>query len=148
VRIQGEEILVRAHIRSLDLYSGHADGPELAAWIADRRPVRRAPFLVHGETAAIQAMKVRSAPILQGIPMVMPALDAGFELAESGARELGTMKPPRLPPEKPGHMDWHNDLSRLMLDIAASIDQAADERAESVVIRRLRRALDVTEDPD
>ena len=31
VRIQGDEIKVRARLRSLDLYSGHADAPELAA---------------------------------------------------------------------------------------------------------------------
>ncbi len=34
VRIQGDEIAVRARIRSLDLYSGHADGPELVDWIS------------------------------------------------------------------------------------------------------------------
>jgi metallo-beta-lactamase family protein len=31
VRIHGEEIKVRARMRTLDLYSGHADGPELKA---------------------------------------------------------------------------------------------------------------------
>ena len=38
VRIQGEEIKVAARIRRIDEYSGHADGPELARWIAARRP--------------------------------------------------------------------------------------------------------------
>ena len=38
VRIQGEEIKVAARIRRVDEYSGHADGPELARWIASRRP--------------------------------------------------------------------------------------------------------------
>ena len=33
VRIQGDEFKVKARIRAIDLYSGHADGPELAAWI-------------------------------------------------------------------------------------------------------------------
>ena len=36
VRIQGEEFAVRARIRSLDLYSGHADGTELRDWIKER----------------------------------------------------------------------------------------------------------------
>ena len=49
VRIQGEVIKVAARIRRIDEYSGHADGPELARWIAARRPVRRGVFLVHGE---------------------------------------------------------------------------------------------------
>ena len=45
VRIQGEVIKVDARIRRIDEYSGHADGPELARWIAARRPVRRGVFL-------------------------------------------------------------------------------------------------------
>ena len=49
VRIQGNEIKVAATIRTIDEYSGHADGSELARWIAERRPIRRGLFLVHGE---------------------------------------------------------------------------------------------------
>ncbi len=52
VRIQGEEIKVAARIRRIDDYSGHADGPELARWIAARRPIQRGVFLVHGEEPA------------------------------------------------------------------------------------------------
>ena len=59
VRIQGEEIEVRARIRSLDLYSGHADGPELAEWMAKRKPVRCGVFLVHGEDEAMAGLRAR-----------------------------------------------------------------------------------------
>ena len=52
VRIQGEEIKVAARIRRIDDYSGHADGSELARWIAARRPIRRGLFLIHGEEPA------------------------------------------------------------------------------------------------
>ncbi len=75
----------------------------------------------------------------------MPSLDDSYELTGSGARPVGAKKPPRLAPDKPGHTDWHNDVSRLVLDIAASIDQAADERAKGVIVRRLRRALESAE---
>ena len=142
VRIQGEEVLVRARIRSLDLYSGHADGPELAAWVAERRPLRQALFLVHGETGAIEALRARCLPLLPEAQIAMPALDAGYELTATGPRDLATAKPARLPPEKLGRLDWHNDLSRLLLDISAAIDQAADEKAKDAVMRRLRRALE------
>lgn len=46
VRIQGEEFAVRARIRTLDLYSGHADGSELVDWIA--RPPADPPRAVSG----------------------------------------------------------------------------------------------------
>ena len=41
---------------SIDDYSGHADGPELARWIAARRPIHRGVFLVHGEEPAIAGL--------------------------------------------------------------------------------------------
>jgi len=39
-------------------------------------------------------------------------------------------------------LDWHNDRSRLILDINDRIEAAADDRARGVIIRRLRRALE------
>jgi metallo-beta-lactamase family protein len=55
VRIQGDEIKVAARIRMIDEYSGHADGTEIARWIAARRPIQRGVFLVHGEETAIRS---------------------------------------------------------------------------------------------
>jgi metallo-beta-lactamase family protein len=40
------------------------------------------------------------------------------------------------------HLDWHNEMSRLVLDISDQIEAAADDRARGVIIRRLRRALE------
>jgi len=40
------------------------------------------------------------------------------------------------------NLDWHNDMSKLILDINERIDAAVDERARAVIIRKLRRALD------
>ena len=48
VKIQGEEITVRAQVRSIDVYSGHADGAELVLWMQARQPVRQSVFLTHG----------------------------------------------------------------------------------------------------
>ena len=61
VRIQGEDITVRARIRTIDLYSGHADGPELAAWLKERLPIRNQVFLVHGEAPAMDGLRARLA---------------------------------------------------------------------------------------
>jgi metallo-beta-lactamase family protein len=56
VRIQGDGYAVRARIRSLDLYSGHADAPELAQWVAARAPVRAGIILTHAEPPAMDAL--------------------------------------------------------------------------------------------
>jgi len=47
-----------------------------------------------------------------------------------------------LSPEAVVSLDWHNDMSRLLLDINDEMERAADDRARGVVIRRLRRALE------
>jgi metallo-beta-lactamase family protein len=141
VRIQGDEIKVRARIRSLDLYSGHADGPELAAWVQKRLPIRNDIFLVHGEEPAVIGLRDRLAGFVPSERILSPKLDDIFEITSSGARALEPWPPRRMRPEQVGRLDSHNDLSKLLLDINDVMDHAADERAKQVIIRRLRRAL-------
>jgi metallo-beta-lactamase family protein len=142
VRIQGEEFVVRARIRSLDLYSGHADGPELVDWIKARLPLTQDLFLVHGEAQAIEGLAARLAGIIDPARIQRPELDEAFELTASGARRPGAAPPRRLPPEKLARRDWHNDVSRLILDINDRLAAEQDEKARAVLIRRLRRALE------
>ena len=42
----------------------------------------------------------------------------------------------RLAPEAVVSLDWHNDMSKLILDINDRIEAAADDRARGVVIRQ------------
>jgi metallo-beta-lactamase family protein len=142
VRIQGDDIDVRARIRSLDLYSGHADGPELAAWVKARGLVRRNVFLVHGEDASLAGLAQRLQGVVEPERILTPALDSCYALGAEGARLVDGGAPHRLAPEAVGRLDWHNDLSRLLIDIGAQVDAAADDKAKAVVIRRLRRALE------
>lgn len=82
VRIQGNEIKVAATIRTIDDYSGHADGSELARWIAARRPIRRGLFLVHGEEPAIAGLAERvSERIIPAAQLFQPLLDDIYELS-------------------------------------------------------------------
>jgi metallo-beta-lactamase family protein len=143
VRIQGEEIRVAARIRHMDEYSGHADGPELARWIAGRRPIRRGVFLVHGEEPALAGLSERiSERILPAAQVFRPLLDDIYELETAAPTPVDVAKRRRLAPEDVVTLDWHNDMSKLILDINDRIDAAADDRARGVIIRRLRRALD------
>lgn len=147
VRIQGEEFPVRARVRSIDLYSGHADGPELAQWMAERMPVRQGVFLVHGEEAAMEGMVARLAGLMPVERLVCPALDEGFALTGAGFVRQAQAVPPRLAPEQVARLDWHNDVSRLILDINEALRAETDERGRAVLIRRLRRALEEGEGP-
>lgn len=142
VRIQGQEFPVRARIRSFDLYSGHADGPELLGWITERMPVRSGLFIVHGEEEAMAGLAARLEGTLPQDRVLIPTLDEGFALAPDGAVRLANPVAPRLSPERVARMDWHNDVSRLILDINDAIGASADEKARGVLIRRLRAALE------
>jgi metallo-beta-lactamase family protein len=142
VRIQGEEIRVAAQIRQIDEYSGHADGPELARWVAERRPIRKGVFLVHGEEAALAGLAERIADrIIPSAKIFRPLLDDIYELSTAAPTPMDASGR-RLAPEAVVALDWHNELSKLILDINEQLHEAADDRARGVIIRRLRRALD------
>jgi metallo-beta-lactamase family protein len=149
VRIQGEEIRVAASVRQIDDYSGHADSAELSRWIAARRPVRRGMFLVHGEQPAIAGLsELISERIIPANKIFQPVLDDIYELSTPAPTLADTAHRRRLAPEAVVALDWHNDMSRLILDINDQIDAAADDRARGVIIRRLRRALTAPDDHD
>lgn len=59
--IFGEEINIRAEIRSLSGYSAHADQPHLVAWVSPRRTALKKTFVIQGEpdASAELAQKLR-----------------------------------------------------------------------------------------
>ncbi len=142
VRIMGEEIEVRASIRRLDIYSGHADGPSLARWIKQRAPIKGNVFIVHGEEHAMAGLQARLVKDFAPERLIAPTLDEIWTLQGSAARLNADTPPPRLSPESLGRVDWHNDLSKLILDINESVRAEADERNRAKLVRKLRRALD------
>ncbi|MDP9857566.1 MBL fold metallo-hydrolase [Agrobacterium tumefaciens] len=145
VRIQGDEIVVRASIRKLDVYSGHADAPELAAWVAARVPVKHAIFLVHGERPAISGLNARLAAMNPSFAIIEPDLDTTYSLTGTGAILLSAKQElPRLQPIRVGRGDWHNDFQSLVMDLQDRLDKAADEKQRSVILRKIRRTLEET----
>lgn len=141
VRIQGREYAVRARIRSIDLYSGHADGPALLAWIAERLPLKHQLFLVHGEEDALQGLASRLKGLVSDKELRIPGLDEVFSLTAEGAVAMRDRPQPRITPEKVGHPDWHNDLSRLMLSINAAIERSENDQERAILVRRLNAVL-------
>ena len=143
VRIQGEEFQVRARIRMIEEYSGHADGPELARWIADRRPAGGAVFLVHGERPALAALAERVEHGLDPSPAILrPQIDDGYWLRSTGPELIPMPQRSRIRTEAVGTLDWHNERARLLLDLDAHLDAAGHDAARSAVLHRLRRTLD------
>ncbi len=142
VRIQGEEIKVAARVRQIDLYSGHADAGELVAWVKERLPVSRNVFLTHGEDEGLNGLRTRLAALCPPEQIIIPQLDDAFELSPPGASQINHQAPRSLAPEKVARLDWHNDLSKLLMDINDEMGKLADEPGRAKMIRRLRRALE------
>lgn len=143
VRIQGEDIQVRARIRQIDVYSGHADGDELLAWMKARSPIKRAAFLTHGEEGSLSALRVG----LIGAGMaedriVIPRLDDEIDLLDHGTEMLSKRAPRRLTPEAVSRPDWHNDLAQFSLDLREALDGSADDKNRKTILRRLRNVLE------
>jgi metallo-beta-lactamase family protein len=142
VRMMGSEIEVKAHISIMDVYSGHADAPELLRWIKQRGTIKGSIFLVHGEEEAFEAMAATLAKALPNVPVVIPDLDDVFDLADGHAVQTKSDTPARLMPEQLGRIDWNNDLSKLVLDLNEAIGNLPDANSRAKMIRRLRRTLE------
>lgn len=139
VTIMGQEVAVRARIRTLDCYSGHADKRDLLAWIGARAPVRQGIFLVHGEDEARAALAEALADATA--PVERPEMDAAYALPATGpARPRGAA--PRLAP-KAAHapLDWHNERAALLLELRRRLEDAPDDAARERLLHRVRDAL-------
>jgi len=79
LRIHGRDIAVRAAVRQIDAFSGHADRREIGRWLAGM-PAPRTTFLVHGEPPAARGMAEYLATS-RGWHTVVPAIGQAFELS-------------------------------------------------------------------
>jgi metallo-beta-lactamase family protein len=142
VTIMGEVISVKAAIRRIEDYSGHADGPELVQWVKERLPISRSIFLTHGEEQAQIDLEadLHTLDIARDC-IVRPRLDDVYELSGEACAFLAAETRPRIDPAMVARLDSSNELADIVLDIQEAVSRAADEKAKAVLLRRIRRAL-------
>jgi len=143
VKIMGESIKVGAEIRQIDVYSGHADGPQLVEWVKDRLPVKSAIFLTHGEESSLSALRddLEKAGV-SGNRVVIPHLDDVVDLVDGDGKIQFRRKPHRLASDVVRELDWHNELADFTLRLREQLDAAADDKRRKVILRRVKRALE------
>lgn len=114
VRIQGEDVRVRGRIRSLDVYSGHADATALVDWLGARAPVRGQVFLAHGEPDGLEGLRGRLVARGRADALItIPRLDQAFRLTPTGIVPLDGDQA-RLAPGAASRPDWHNARADLL----------------------------------
>lgn len=144
VSIQGDDIQVRARIRSLDVYSAHADAAGLVAWAKARGPVGGRVFLAHGEPDALAGLSARLCDAgLEAQKIVVPALDQSFTIGKA-AVETGAAvpAPARMMRPASARADWHNARQRLLMELNDALEAAPDDAAREAVVARLLAALE------
>jgi metallo-beta-lactamase family protein len=141
VRIQGEEIAVRARIRYLDVFSGHADRQNLLDWVKARLPVAQEIFLVHGENGARENFQRSLDEQGWDLPEIhAPHLGETIALRKKGAAQQKSLsvRPIQAVPE---NLDWHNDYADVILSLTQKLGELKDDKARAQLLADLRQTI-------
>lgn len=142
VRIQGDVIKVRAAVREIDVYSGHADAAGLVRWAQARGPVAGKVFLVHGEPPNLKGLSRRLADAgFSDDAVVIASLDESYRL-RPGAAEAGVQGAPRIAREAVAELDWHNARAGFLGALNARLAAARDDAERQRLLDTLNAALE------
>lgn len=147
VRIHGEELHVKARIRTLDVYSGHADRGELVQWARPTFATLGSLLLVHGEPESMVALGEAAAGAgMDRGRILTPRLDEAFGFAFEDGRWQAVPLPsagtPRLASDQvAARRDWHNDYAALLLDLRKALRDLDDDRQRQALLGEVRRVL-------
>ena len=148
VRIMGEDIQVAAAVRTVGDYSGHADGPELETWIEKRLPILKTLFLTHGENDRQLAMVANiQDKLVPADRIIRPALDEAYDLSGQIALLLPNQPVPRVEHAVVAQPDWNNESQMVLNDLHDTLKGAATDKERSVILRRVKRALQSEDAP-
>jgi metallo-beta-lactamase family protein len=142
VRIQGDDIKVRARMRTLDVYSGHADADGLVAWARARAPIGGSILLTHGEPDNLEGLKRRltAAGVADG-RVVVTELDQRYRLQSALAEATPAAPAPRIAPRAASRLDWHNARSDFLGRLNDALDAAPDDETRERLLNELRARL-------
>lgn len=141
VRIHGDQIQVRARIRNLDIYSGHADQKTLLDWVKGRLPVHKKIFLTHGENAARVTFqdllhandispKLLSSPTLDETVILQRGQELQAPIAKRGGADAMSRE------------DWHNDYARTLTALSEKLAGLGTNRDREKLLAKLGSLID------
>ncbi|WAT18929.1 MBL fold metallo-hydrolase [Aurantiacibacter sp. MUD11] len=140
VRISGQDVRVRAQIRSIQSYSAHADQGELLDWIEERCPIAGSLFLDHGEPSALEALRRELQRRLPGLEVRIPEIGERYALpAGEPAKRLETGRTDLA--EVLG-TDWQNAYAAFATSLKEQLLEISDNRRREEALERMREVLE------
>lgn len=127
VRINGQDVSIRAKIIEIEGYSAHADQSELLAWLSARGKPKGSIFLIHGENIGIDTLETH---LLEGdktASIIKPEISEEYELYSAAPAKR--LKTGRKNLENIIGTDWQNagtDFSINLKQNLAKIDSHSD----------------------
>jgi metallo-beta-lactamase family protein len=139
VRISGNDIAVKAQIRSIDSYSAHADQADLLRWIEARAPIKGSLFLSHGESGSIEALRrlAQSKDAAQSI--VVPRI--GEEYALPVAEPAKRTKTGVAELQEAVGRDWQNDYADFATRLKRELHEIESASARREALARMEEVL-------
>ena len=138
VRISGQDVAVRAQIRRIDSYSAHADRGELEAWIAARAPIAGSLFFVHGEGAALDALRRDLHPSVGSV--LVPEIGERYALPPGAPAKR--LKTGRAELREIVSRDWQNDYADFAANLKQDLERIADDARRREALALMRDVLD------
>ena len=111
----------------------------------DRRTPPNSPrgIFAAREEPALSGLSARIAErTVPSAKIFVPLLDDVYELSTNAPTPVDVTHRRRIAPAAVVELDWHNDMSKLILDINHNLNAEADDRGRATIIRHLRRALE------
>lgn len=141
VSIRGDEVRVRARIRQLDAYSGHADAAGLVRWAKARLPIHGSVFIAHGEPEAAEGLRQRLGELgLAAERLLIPVLDDTFDVSQPAAT-LVAEGAPRLSARAVSTLDWHNQRAAFQMALGEALKSADSDADREKLLAALRDVL-------
>ena len=138
VRLSGETVAVKLHVREIGSYSAHADKSELVDWFTARQPIAGSLFVVHGEARALTGLK--QAVDAPDRSVLIPEIGELYALSpKAPAKRLRTGDPEV---RQVVSSDWQNDYADLAVNLKKELSRIADEQRRREAIARMRAVLD------
>ncbi len=137
VRVSGEDVSVRLHIREIASYSAHADRRELLAWTKAREPIAGTVFVTHGEAGALNSL---AATIGAGGARVrVPELGELF--AVPAGQPATRLRTGRSDLRDVLSRDWQNDYADLAVNLKRDLAAIHDAKQRREAVSRMRGVL-------